>query len=174
MYAVLPKTCLGCKGVVVSLGDVNVLQTSLYADYDTKTQKLRWFQIFPPGERLSIASISIAVFSSDACKESELEICPEMHSIAKLTNIPKYLLSNDENNNYSITKITHEASQDALPLLRKFVLIIVIILSVKNMREGLLFGFKGLTWAKGDFLILFLFSLVFFLVVSSPLLRCYN
>ncbi|KAK2552521.1 hypothetical protein P5673_026364 [Acropora cervicornis] len=41
MYAVLPKTCLGCKGVVVSLGDVNVWQTSLYADYDTKTQKLR-------------------------------------------------------------------------------------------------------------------------------------
>ena len=105
------------------------------------------FKFFHLGERLSIASISIAVFSSDACKESELEIpvCPEMHSIAKLTNIPKYLLSNDENNNYSITKITHEASQDALPLLRKFVLIIVIILSVKNMREGLLFGFKGLT-----------------------------
>ena len=63
-----------------------------------------------------------------------------MHSIAKLTNIPKYLLSNDENNNYSITNITHEASQDALPPLRKFVLIIVIILSVKNMREGFLFG----------------------------------
>ena len=103
------------------------------------------FKFFHLGERLSIASISIAVFSSDACKECELEICPEMHSIAKLTNIPKYLLSNDENNNYSITKITHEASQDALPLLRKFVLIIVIILSVKNMREGFLFGFKGLT-----------------------------
>ena len=68
-----------------------------------------------------------------------------MHSIAKLTNIPKYLLSNEENNNYSITKITHEASQDAPPLLRKFVLIIVIILSVKTMREGFLFGFKGLT-----------------------------
>ena len=68
-----------------------------------------------------------------------------MHSTAKLTNIPKYLLSNDENNNYSITKITHEASQNALPLLRKFVLIIVIILSVKNMREGILFGFTGLT-----------------------------
>ena len=92
MYAVLPKTCLGCKGVVVSLGDVNVWQTSLYADYDTKTQKLRLFQIFPPGERLSI--VSIAVFSSDACKECELEICPEMHTIAKLTNISKCLQIN--------------------------------------------------------------------------------
>ena len=143
IYAVSPKTCLGCKGVVVSIGNVNVWQTSLYTDYDIKTQKLD-FKFFHLGECLSIASISVAFFSSDACKECELEICPEMHSIAKLTNIPNYLLSNDENNNYSITKITHEASQDALPLLRKFVLI-VIILAVKNMREGLLFGFKGLT-----------------------------
>ena len=31
----------------------------------------------------------------------EGEICPEMHSIAKLSNIPKYLLSTDENNNYN-------------------------------------------------------------------------
>ena len=48
MYDVLPKTCLGCVAVGVSLVDVTVLQTSLYADYDTKTQKLRWFQIFLP------------------------------------------------------------------------------------------------------------------------------
>lgn len=41
MDAVYPKTCLDCKGVVVSLGEVNVLQTSLYADCDTKMQKLR-------------------------------------------------------------------------------------------------------------------------------------
>ena len=41
----------------------------------------------------------VAVFSSDVCKEGE--ICPEMHSIAKLTNIPKCLLSIDENKNYS-------------------------------------------------------------------------
>ena len=97
-----------------------------------KRKNLYDFKFFCLGERLSIASISVAVFSSDACKEFELEIqCPEMHSIAKVFNIPKYLLSNDENNNYSITKITHEASQDALPLLRKFVLIIVIIPSLR-------------------------------------------
>ena len=36
----------------------------------------------------------------------------------------------------------HKARQDTLPLLRK---LIVIILSVKNMKEGFLFGFKGLT-----------------------------
>ena len=41
MYDVLPKTCLGCGAVVVWLGDVIVLQTFVYADYDTKTQKLR-------------------------------------------------------------------------------------------------------------------------------------
>ena len=34
----------------------------------------------------------------------------------------------------------------------------------RNMREGFLFGFKALTWAKGDFLILLLFSLVFLLL----------
>ena len=85
-----------------------------------------------------------AVFSSDACKEGE--ICPEMHSIAKLTNIPKYLLLTKIT---TITKITHEASQDALPLFRKLVLI-VIILSVNNMKEGFFFGFKGLTRAEGD------------------------
>ena len=53
-----------------------------------------------------------------------------------------------------------------LPLLRKSVFIVVIILSEKNMKEGLLFGFKGLTLTKGDFFALFLFSLFF--VVSSP------
>ena len=41
MYDVLPKTCLGCGTVVVSLGNVAVLQTSVHAAYDTKTQKLR-------------------------------------------------------------------------------------------------------------------------------------
>ena len=29
------------------------------------------------------------------------EICPEMHAIAKLTNVPKHLLSIKENNKYS-------------------------------------------------------------------------
>ena len=47
MFDVLPKTCLGCGAVVVSLGEITVLQTSVHADYDTKKQKLR-FQILPP------------------------------------------------------------------------------------------------------------------------------
>ena len=38
-------------------------------------------------------------FSSDVCKEGE--ICPELQIIAKLANVPKYLLSTDENNSYS-------------------------------------------------------------------------
>ena len=50
-------------------------------------------------QELSRAAILVAVFSSDACKEGE--ICPEMQIVAKLTNIPIYLLSTDENNNYS-------------------------------------------------------------------------
>ena len=57
------------------------------------------FKYFYPREDLSRAAILVAVFSSDACKEGE--ICPEMQIIAKLTNIPIYLLSTDENNNYS-------------------------------------------------------------------------
>ena len=57
------------------------------------------FKYFHPWDRLRRAAILVAVFNSDACKEGE--ICPEMHSIAKLTNIPKYLLSTDENNNYN-------------------------------------------------------------------------
>ena len=36
MYDVLPKTCLGCGAVVVSLVDVTIAN----ADYDTKKQKL--------------------------------------------------------------------------------------------------------------------------------------
>ena len=59
------------------------------------------FKYFHPRKRLSRAAILVAVFSSDECKEGE--ICPEIHLIAQLTDIPvpKYLLSTDENNNYS-------------------------------------------------------------------------
>ena len=64
-----------------------------------KRKNLGDFKYFHLRERLSRASILIAVFSNEACKEGE--ICPEMRIIAKLTSVPKYLLSTDENNNYS-------------------------------------------------------------------------
>ena len=57
------------------------------------------FKYFHPREPLSRVAILVAVFGSDACMEGE--ICPEMHLITKPTNIPKHLLSTDENNNYS-------------------------------------------------------------------------
>ena len=109
---------------------------------------------------LSTLGSAFEDFSSEACKKGE--ICPEMQIIAKLASIPKYLLSTDENNNYSENNTCMKQGKTPFRYWENFSF---IILSVKNMK-GLLFGFKGLTWAKCDLFILFLFSLVF-VVVSS-------
>ena len=56
---------------------------------------------------LSTLGSAFADFSSDACKEGE--ICPEMQIIAKLANIPKYLLLTKIT---TIAKITHAWSKE--------------------------------------------------------------
>ena len=83
------------------------------------------------------AAILVAIFGSDACKGGK--ICPKMHLIAKLTNIPKHLLSADENNygeNYTW------ASKNAPPLLKKICHNCNHSFRIKNIKEGFLFRFN--------------------------------
>ena len=60
------------------------------------------FKYFYLSEGLSVASILVAVFSRWATRVlKEGELCLEMQIKKSKTNIPKYLLITDENNNYS-------------------------------------------------------------------------